>query len=117
MVETADLVAEKRTGKQVLNLKTAERAVVCTGITGDHVAVLGENRRFLVFPLSQLPVLGRGSGVALLKGPLLDARTFDGKAGLVWHDGAKPRPVADLQTYLGKRGDAGKAAPPWVPRR
>ncbi len=117
VVETADLVAEKRTGKQVLNLKPGERAVVCTGITGDHVAALGENRRFLVFPLSQLPVLGRGSGVALLKGPLLEARTFDGKSGLVWHDGARPRPVADLQTYLGKRGDAGKAAPHWVPRR
>ncbi len=117
VVELSDLVAEKRTGKQVLNLKSGERAVVCTAATGDHVAVLGENRRLLVFPLSQLPVLGRGTGVALFKGPVADARVFDGKSGLVWQEGAKPRPVSDLQTYLGKRGDPGRAAPHWVPRR
>ncbi len=117
VVELADLVAEKRTGKQVLNLKPGERAVVCTDATGDHVAVLGENRRLLVFPLSQLPVLGRGTGVALFKGPVADARVFDGKSGLVWQEGAKPRPVVDLQTYIGKRGDPGRAAPHWVPRR
>ncbi len=117
VVELADLVAEKRTGKQVLNLKPGERAVVCAEATGDHVAVLGENRRLLVFPLSQLPVLGRGTGVALFKGPVVDARVFDGKAGLVWQEGAKPRPVSDLQIYLGKRGDPGRAAPHWVPRR
>ncbi|WP_428393986.1 DNA topoisomerase IV subunit A [Lichenicoccus sp.] len=120
LIEAADLVAEKRTGKQILNLKPGERAAACVAALGDHVAVLGENRRLLVFPLDQVPVLGRGTGSMLQSykdGGLAAVRVFDAGLGLAWQEGVKPRSLAELQPYLGKRGDAGRTAPAWVLRR
>ena len=120
LVEAADLVAEKRTGKQILNLKPGERASACVPAAGDQVAVLGENRRLLVFPLDQVPVLARGSGSALQsykEGKLKALRVFGGSRGLVWLDGAKMRSMTDLEAYRGKRGDAGRIAPGWLLRQ
>ncbi|NPD67897.1 DNA topoisomerase IV subunit A [Lichenicola cladoniae] len=119
VIESADLVVEKRTGKQILNLKPGETAVACIEAAGDQVAVLGENRRLLVFPLSEVPVLGRGTGTTLQKykdGGLKEVRVFASKPGLVWVPGAKLRSMADLQIYVGKRAEPGKAAPSWIPR-
>ena len=120
LIEAADLVAEKRTGKQILNLKPGERAAACVAALGDQVAVLGENRRLLVFPLDQVPVLGRGTGSMLQSykdGGLAAVRVFDASLGLAWQEGAKPRSLAELRPYAGKRGDAGRMGPAWVLRR
>ena len=73
--KAAELAAEKRTGKQVLNLKPGEEAMLCTPAEGDHVAVIGENRKLLVFPLDQVPELARGAGVQSCRD------TSDGGAG------------------------------------
>jgi topoisomerase-4 subunit A len=82
-----DLLAEKRTGKQILVLREGEAAVMCVAADGDHVALIGDNRKMLVFPLDQVPRLARGMGVALQKyrdGGLRDARVF------CWAGVAKP---------------------------
>ena len=120
LVKSADLSAEKRTGRQVLNLKPGERAALCVRVTGDHVALLGSNRRLLIFPLDQVPELARGTGVALQKfkdGTLKEVRTFAQAIGLAWHEGVRPRGMSDLAEWIGGRGEAGRAAPIWVTRK
>ena len=62
-----DVIAQTRSGKQVLNLKESVVAAVCARVAGDHIAVASENGKFLVFPLSELPEMGRGKGVRLQK--------------------------------------------------
>ncbi|MBB2175896.1 DNA topoisomerase IV subunit A [Gluconacetobacter johannae] len=120
LVRDEDMVAEKRTGKQVLNLKEAESARMCLPAEGDHVVVIGQNRRMLVFPIDQLPEMARGLGVALQKykeGSLQDACVLSSEGGVAWPDPARVRPFADFRDYLGKRADAGRPAPAWATRK
>ncbi len=120
LVKATDLLAERRTGRQVLNLRDGERVVVCVPAQGDTVAVLGTNRRLLVFALDQLPELSRGTGVALQKfkdGELRLVRVFDQKAGLVWQENARARSSAELAEWVGTRGDTGRTAPSWMLRK
>ncbi|BAK83023.1 DNA topoisomerase IV subunit A [Komagataeibacter medellinensis] len=120
IVAESAMTAEKRTGKQVLNLKEGESALICTSAEGDHVLVLGQNRRMLVFPLDQLPEMARGLGVILQKykdGGLKDAVVFAADAGLAWPDAARTRNFADLKEYVGKRAEMGKTAPAWATRK
>ena len=119
VVKADDLVAEKRTGKQVLNLRAGEEAKLCVPVEGDHVAVIGENRRMLVFPLDQVPELARGTGVMLQRyrdGGLADARVFALAEGLTWRLGERTRTEADLREWLGERAQAGRPAPTGFPR-
>jgi topoisomerase-4 subunit A len=122
VVTEADLVAQTRNGKQVLNVKDGVRALVCRDITGDHVATVGENRKVLVFPIEELPEMGRGKGVRLQKykdGGLSDATTFDMATGLQWLDGGgRTRTVTadELAEWVGKRASAGRMAPRGFPR-
>lgn len=98
IVAESAMTAEKRTGKQVLNLKEGESALICTSAEGDHVLVLGQNRRMLVFPLDQLPEMARGLGVILQKykdGGLKDAWCLPPMQ--VWH-GPTPHVRATLPT-------------------
>ncbi len=120
VVAEDDVVAQTRTGKQVLNVKGDVTALVCHTVTGDHVACVGENRKVLVFPLSELPEMGRGKGVRLQKykdGGLSDATTFALADGLSWHDPAgRTRTETDLSEYTAKRATAGRMAPRGFPR-
>ena len=114
-----DLLAEKRTGKQVLNVKPGEEALLCVLAEGDHVAVVGENRKLLVFPISQLPELGRGAGVTLQRykdGGLKDAKVFALADGLSWTLGERTRTETALQDWLGERGQAGRLPPNGFPK-
>ena len=117
-----EIIAQTRTGKQVLNVRAPARALVCKPVTADHVAVVGENRKLLVFPLEELPEMGRGKGVRLQKykdGGLSDARTFLLEAGLSWQDPAgRTRTVdaAELAEWIGKRAGTGRMAPRGFPR-
>ena len=114
------LVAEKRTGKQVLNLKDAERARLCVACgDGDVVAIIGTNRKLLVFPLAEVPQMGRGAGVALQKykdGKLGDARVIRRAAGLSWAQGERTRSEPDLAFWMGERAQVGRNAPLGFPR-
>ncbi|WPB84268.1 DNA topoisomerase IV subunit A [Sediminicoccus rosea] len=119
LVEGAELLAEKRTGKQVLVLEGATRAALCVPAEGDHVAVLGENRKLLIFPMEQLPVMTRGRGVQLQSykdGGLADAKVFTRAEGLSWRLGERMRVETDLTTWRGNRAGAGKAPPNGFPR-
>jgi topoisomerase-4 subunit A len=89
-------------------------------VAGDHVAVVGENRKMLVFPLADLPEMGRGKGVRLQKykdGGLADVTTVTYAAGLAWKEtGGRTRTEADLAEWLGPRASAGRMAPRGFPR-
>lgn len=120
VVPEDDVVAQTRSGKQVLNVRGETRALVCKPVTGDSVAVVGENRKVLVFGLDELPEMGRGKGVRLQKykdGGLSDAATFDRAAGLSWQDPAgRTRMETELEEWTGKRASAGRMAPRGFPR-
>nr|MCU0886570.1 DNA topoisomerase IV subunit A [Rubritepida sp.] len=119
LVDGAELLAEKRTGKQVMTLDGAARAVLCRPAEGDMVAVIGENRKLLLFPLDQLPVLARGRGVQLQSykdGGLSDAKVFAAAEGLSWRLGERTRVETDLAAWRGNRAGAGKLPPNGFPR-
>jgi topoisomerase-4 subunit A len=119
VVPGAELLAEKRTGKTVLNLRPNEEALLCAPATGDHVAVIGASRRLLVFPLDQVPEMTRGAGVILQKyrdGGLSDAVVFRMADGLTWRLGEKTRTETNLRDWLGERGQVGKLPPNGFPR-
>jgi topoisomerase-4 subunit A len=115
-----EIIAQTRTGKQVLNVKGDVRALVCKAVNGDHVAVVGENRKVLVFSIEELPEMARGKGVRLQKykdGGLSDATTFTLADGLSWKDPAgRTRTESDLSEWIGKRATAGRMAPRGFPR-
>jgi topoisomerase IV subunit A len=115
-----EAVAQTRGGRQVLNLRDGVRARVCRRLSGDHVAVVGENRKVLVFPAAELPEMGRGKGVRLQRykdGGLADATSFDLADGLAWKDaGGRTRTVTDLGEWIGARAGAGRMAPRGFPR-
>lgn len=122
VVPADDVVAQTRSGRQVLNVKAPATALVCRQIKGDHVAAVGENRKVLVFPLDELPEMGRGKGVRLQRykdGGLSDVTTFALADGLKWLDtGGRTRTVTadDLTEWLAKRATAGRMAPRGFPR-
>ncbi len=120
IVPENDVVAQTRSGKQVLNVRDGVRALVCTPMTGDAIAVVGENRKVLVFLADELPEMGRGKGVRLQKykdGGLSDATSFTLAEGLSWSDPAgRTRTETDLAEWTGKRASAGRMAPRGFPR-
>ncbi|WP_190285393.1 DNA topoisomerase IV subunit A [Mameliella alba] len=120
IVPEDEVIAQTRSGKQVLNVRAPSRALVCKTVDGDHVAVVGENRKVLVFALDELPEMGRGKGVRLQKykdGGLSDARTFTLAEGLSWQDPAgRTRTETALEEWTGKRAGTGRMAPRGFPR-
>jgi topoisomerase-4 subunit A len=121
IVPSEEVVAQTKAGKQVLTVrdgvtKTAFAAVV----TGDTIAVVGDNRKLLVFPLAELPEMAKGKGVRLQKykdGGLSDAITFTLAEGLSWKDPAgRTRTETDLTEWTGARASAGQMAPRGFPR-
>ncbi len=116
VVAAGDILAQTKSGKQVLN----GDALLCRAVSGDHVAVVGENRKLLVFPLTELPEMSRGKGVRLQKfkdGGLSDAICLTLADGLSWPmGGGKTRTEPDLSEWLGKRASAGRMAPRGFPR-
>ncbi|MEL6417672.1 MAG: DNA topoisomerase IV subunit A [Pseudomonadota bacterium] len=120
IVPEDEIVAQTRSGKQVLNVRGDVKASVCRAVIGDAVAVVGENRKVLVFPLDELPEMGRGKGVRLQKykdGGLSDATTFTLAEGLSWLDPARrTRTETELSEWQGKRAGTGRMAPRGFPR-
>jgi len=120
IIPADELLAQTRSGRQVLNLRDGARALVCRQVAGDHVAVVGENRKLLVFALTELPEMNRGKGVRLQKykdGGLSDLTTITLSEGLSWKDPAgRTRHEGDLGEWLGKRAGSGRMAPRGFPR-
>ncbi|WP_395003790.1 DNA topoisomerase IV subunit A [Cypionkella sp.] len=120
VVASDEVLAQTKAGKQVLSLGAGVKTAVCRKVTGDHVAVVGDNRKVLVFPLSDLPEMAKGKGVRLQKykdGGLSDATTFVLAEGLAWKDPAgRTRTETDLAEWIGARASAGRMAPRGFPR-
>ncbi len=115
----AELAAEKRTGRQLLNLKPGDAAAFCVAAAGDHVAAVGDNRKLLVFPLAQVPELSRGGGVILQKyrdGGLRDLKVFSIAEGLAWPSGGRTRTETAVRDWLGERASAGRLPPAGFPK-
>ncbi|PQA86431.1 DNA topoisomerase IV subunit A [Hyphococcus luteus] len=119
-----ECLSNTRKGKQVLNVPAGAEAAVCRPAPDeikkdDMVAVVGDNKKFLVFPADELPEMTRGKGVVLQKyhdGGLSDAKLFSKKEGLTWTDrSGRTQTVEDWKPYLGKRAQAGRIAPKGFP--
>jgi topoisomerase IV subunit A len=122
VVAEDECLANTRKGKQVLNVKEGDAACALTPVDGEFVAVIGENRKMLVFPLEQVPEMGRGRGVRLQRykdGGLSDIKTFSAAEGLTWTDSAGRAftlSLKELADWRGNRADAGRIAPKGFPR-
>ncbi|MBX4911115.1 MULTISPECIES: DNA topoisomerase IV subunit A [Rhizobium] len=122
VVPEAELVANTRKGKQIMNVALPEETQLLVPVSGDHVAVVGENRKLLVFPLAQVPEMSRGKGVRLQRykdGGISDVRCFAISDGLVWEDSAGrtfTKNKDELAEWLGDRASAGRTVPKGFPR-
>ncbi|WP_299646551.1 DNA topoisomerase IV subunit A [uncultured Jannaschia sp.] len=120
VVPEAEMVAMRRAGKQVLTVKAGDAALRPIVAEGDHVACIGDNRKMLVFPLTELPEMLRGKGVRLQKfkdGGLSDVTVLTLADGLRWADPAgRIRYEPDLAEWLGQRAQSGRMAPRGFPR-
>ena len=108
-----DAVAMTRSGKRVMNVSDPARAQVCAFVQGDSAAVIGDNRKLLIFALSEVPELARGRGVILQRykdGGLLDATAFSWKEGLRDENNRTFEP-SELKDWRGSRAQAGRLAP------
>ncbi len=122
IVKETDCIANTRKGKQVVNVKLPVEAQCCVRIPdgADHIAVIGENRKLLIFALADLPEMGRGKGVRLQKykdGGLSDVQPFVLADGLSWKDtSGRTWTVTDLDEWIGLRAQAGRMPPKGFPR-
>jgi topoisomerase-4 subunit A len=121
VVPSDEVVAQTKNGKQVLSLPEGVEAVVATALPegGDMVAVIGENRKLLLFKLDEVPEMNRGRGVTLQKykdGGLSDARVYVRKEGLTWKLGEKTRTETALGDWVGQRAQAGRLPPNGFPK-
>jgi topoisomerase-4 subunit A len=120
VVPMNDMLAQTKTGKQVLNVGDKFKTGVFYPINDgdDHIAVIGTGRKFLVFPLSDLPEMGRGKGVILQKykgGNLSDVKTFNMEQGLTFKYGSGER-TEDVNPWLAGRATMGKLPPNGFPK-
>ncbi|MDK4714586.1 DNA topoisomerase IV subunit A [Rhizobium sp. CNPSo 4039] len=122
IVAEAELVANTRKGKQIMNVSYPDETKLLVPVSGDHVAVVGENRKMVIFPLSQVPEMSRGKGVRLQRykdGGIADIRCFAIADGLTWEDSAGrtfTKTKDELVEWLGDRAGAGRAVPKGFPR-
>jgi topoisomerase IV subunit A len=122
VVPEDDVLASTRKGKQVLNVSEGQEAKICVPAKGDMVAVLGDNRKMLVFTLDEINEMVKGKGVILQRfkdGGLADARVFAKTAGLTWLDAAGRTftlSANELAEWIGVRAQAGQGAPRGFPK-
>jgi len=114
IVKAEDVLAQTKNGKQILNVGEGVKAAVFAPALGDTIAVIGTNRKMLLFPIAELPEMSRGRGVILQKysgGKLSDVKAFVLKDGLTWQSGDRTRTESDLRNWKGARAQAGRIAP------
>lgn len=119
IVPEAEVVAQTRIGKQILNVSGDVEATVVTPAVGDHVAVVGQNRKLLIFSMLEMPVMTRGKGVILQRygqGNLVDVKCFAKAEGLSWSLGERTRVLTEYMEWLGRRAGTGRMVPVGFPR-
>lgn len=118
-VKPEDVVAQTRSGKIILNLGKDDTAKFCLPVTGDMVAIIGQNRKLLVFKTEEIPFMTRGQGVILQKyqgGGTSDIEFFKSEDGMPFAFGNGTRVERDLTAWIGKRALVGKLPPVGFPR-
>ncbi len=119
IVGAKGIYSKRKSGKQILNLKGDNQAIACLPVNGDMLAIVGENRKILMFNISDIPELNKGQGVILQRyndGQCADAKIIDSHSGLSWRQGKdRIRTEKSLITWIGKRGGAGKMPPRGFP--
>lgn len=122
VVAQDDLLSATKKGRAVLTVEPPARLKIVTEAAGDHVAVIGENRKLLVFPLDEAPRMARGKGVRMQRykdGGVSDARVFSLADGLTWTDSAGRAftvAAAELSEWMGHRAEAGRLPPRGFPK-
>jgi topoisomerase-4 subunit A len=114
VVPADEVLGQTRNGKVVMTPGEDAKASVCTVVQGDSVAVVGTNRKLLIFPLSEVPEMARGRGVILQRyhdGALSDAKVFNLADGLSWKRGDGTRTESDLRAWIGARASSGRVVP------
>ena len=128
IVPSEQVFAQTKNGKQALNLTDGEKGVVCAPMPGTagtgsdllggkpatHIAIIGHNRKLLIFKIDDVPEMGRGRGVILQRykdGGTADAKPFNLKDGLSWQSGSGVRVETDLKEWVGERAQAGRLPP------
>ena len=118
-----DLLSSTRKGRAALSVDApAKLRVVADATSGDHIAIIGENRKLLVFPLEEAPRMARGKGVRMQRykdGGVADAKVFALKEGLTWTDNSGrvfTVSKTELAEWIGHRAEAGRLPPRGFPR-
>jgi topoisomerase-4 subunit A len=118
-VDEDEVIAQTRGGKQIMSVGDGVEAKFCVPVEGDTVAVIGNNRKLLVFSLEEVPVMARGRGVTLQKytdGSLADVTTFNFAQGLSWKSGERTRVETDMSPWKAYRGTIGRLPPNGFPK-
>jgi len=120
LAKAEDVFSQTKGGRQVMAVKDKAKPVFCGKIADqDHIALIGENRRLLIYPLAQIPFMARGRGVTLQKyagGKLSDVQVFKSTVGPSWKKGRGFSTEPNFQPWLGNRAAAGRFAPDGFPR-
>ena len=120
IVSFDDLISNRKGGKQILNLSNDDIAMSSAKLEGTHIAVIGENKKMVIFEKEELPRMTRGKGVKLQKykeGNLKSVLSFSYEKGLnIIDKNGRSRHFDDIENWLGKRGQAGKKVPKGFPR-
>ncbi len=122
IVPATEVIANTRKGKQVMNVKSPDKVKLCVPVNGDYVAVVGENRKMLIFSIEQIPEMNRGKGVRLQRykeGGIVDVKTFNLSGGLSWQDTAERifnRQAEGLIEWMGMRAGVGRLVPKGFPK-
>ena len=120
IIKHQDMLSSRKSGKAILNIKEGERASFCKHIDGSHIAIIGENKKMLIFSLDELPEMSKGKGVRLQKykdSEVLFIKTFNPKEGLIIEDsGGRKRVYSDTNAGLGNRAPSGRLGPKGFPR-
>ena len=114
-VNESDIVASTRGGRKTLNVKGDAEASRVIEVKGEKLAIIGQNRKILIYDIEELPEMSRGKGVRLQKykdGGLSDITTFNAEEGLTFLDTSlRRKEVPDWNLLQGKRAQAGRMAP------
>ena len=120
IIKHQDMLSSRKSGKAILNIKEGERASFCKHVDGSHIAIIGENKKMLIFSLDELPEMSKGKGVRLQKykdSEVLFIKTFNPKEGLIIEDsGGRKRVYSDTNDWIGKRAQSGRLVPKGFPR-
>ena len=120
IIDEGHIITQTRNGRKIFNLAEKETAAFCKKIVGEMVAVVGENRKLLIFPLEEIPTMARGHGVRLQKyqgnGKMTDIQIFKAEEGFQYNRSGGVATEKELLTWLGHRAQVGRLVPFGFPK-